>query len=93
MSCRVVHVRPSSGVNHCSTWFHLPIVDGSVPDAAFEAAWADTGVAVRALLASGANVLFHCLGGLGRSGTIAARTLVECGWPSADAIAAVRATR
>ena len=37
--------------------------------------------------------MVHCRGGLGRAGTIAARLLVECGWPAAKAIAAVREVR
>lgn len=74
-------------------WYHLPIVDVSTPDDAFEAAWRDAGRDLRARLRSGANVLVHCRGGLGRAGTIAARLLVELGWEPAAAIAAVRKVR
>jgi ADP-ribosyl-[dinitrogen reductase] hydrolase len=41
----------------------------------------------------GENVVLHCLGGLGRSGMIAARVLVERGLAPAAAITAVRAAR
>lgn len=74
-------------------WIHLPIPDISVPDRAFEHQWAQAGPGLRALLRNGFNVLVHCKGGLGRSGTIAARLLTELGWLPDDAIAAVRAAR
>ncbi len=74
-------------------WHHLPIRDVDVPDAAFEAAWAKAGPALRARLAGGGRVLLHCRGGLGRTGTIAARLLVEAGLPAEAAIAQVRAAR
>lgn len=74
-------------------WYHLPITDVDVPDAAFEAAWCYAGLRLRAHLRQGLNVLVHCRGGLGRSGTIAARLLVELGWSPAEAIKAVRAQR
>ena len=38
-------------------------------------------------------MLLHCRGGIGRTGTIAARLLVEFGFKPADAIALVRRTR
>ena len=74
-------------------WRHLPIVDVSVPDAAFEEAWHVQGEGLRARLRSGFDVLVHCKGGLGRAGMIAARLLVELGHPPAEAVAAVRKVR
>jgi ADP-ribosyl-[dinitrogen reductase] hydrolase len=74
-------------------WHHWPIVDVSVPDAAFEADWPQNSVRLRGLLEAGGRLLIHCKGGLGRAGTIAARLLVETGVPPADAIAQVRAVR
>ena len=74
-------------------WHHLPITDVDVPDAAFEAAWCYAGLRLRHQLRLGHKVLVHCRGGLGRSGTIAARLLVELGWSPPDAVAAVRAER
>jgi ADP-ribosyl-[dinitrogen reductase] hydrolase len=74
-------------------WFHLPIVDVSIPDGRFEEEWDTAGEELRSILRSGSDVLVHCRGGLGRAGTIAARLLVELGVEPATAIASVRAVR
>lgn len=74
-------------------WLHLPIRDRGVPDEAFEAAWEQAGESLRARLRAGSKVLIHCMGGLGRAGTIASRLLVELGWPPGEAIRAVRKVR
>ena len=74
-------------------WFHLPIRDYAVPDGAAEQEWARVGEALRGFLRAGGNVLLHCRGGLGRSGMMAARLLVELGWDPEQAIAAVRRAR
>ena len=74
-------------------WLHLPIRDRDVPCDGFEAEWELTGEQLRSRLRSGFNVLIHCMGGLGRAGTIAARLLVEFGWQPGDAIRAVRKVR
>ncbi len=72
-------------------WLHLPIVDFQAPGADFETLWRVHGAEVRALVRGGGTVVFHCRGGRGRSGTLAARLLVELGMAPADAIATVRA--
>jgi protein-tyrosine phosphatase len=74
-------------------WFHLPIVDVSIPDARFEKEWRSAGERLRSLLRSGRDVLVHCRGGLGRAGTIGARLLVELGMDATTAIARVRGAR
>ena len=74
-------------------WFHLPIVDVSIPDEWFEEEWDTAGEELRSILHSGSDVLVHCRGGLGRAGTIAARLLVELGVEPATAIANVRRVR
>jgi ADP-ribosyl-[dinitrogen reductase] hydrolase len=74
-------------------WHHLPIADRGVPDATFEAAWKEVGEGLRARLRDGFNVLVHCMGGLGRAGTISSRLLVELGWDSTNAIDEVRRVR
>lgn len=74
-------------------WYHLPIIDGEIPQRSFEKLWIDVGRHLRDQLAEGQHILLHCRGGLGRTGTIAARLLVERGMPPADAIQAVRNAR
>ncbi len=74
-------------------WFHLPIVGASIPDDVFEARWADAGPVLRSCLGSGSAIVLHCRGGLGRTGTIAGRLLVELGVPPQCAVAQVRRAR
>jgi protein-tyrosine phosphatase len=74
-------------------WYHLPITDFGTPDAGFEAAWAEQGPAIRRHLTAGDNVVVHCYAGLGRSGIVAARLLVEFGEPPPSAIALARKAR
>jgi ADP-ribosyl-[dinitrogen reductase] hydrolase len=74
-------------------WLHLPIRNLGIPGAAWEAQWRDAGAALRAELAGGGRFAMHCYAGLGRTGMIAARLLVEHGLAPAEAIARVRAAR
>jgi ADP-ribosylglycohydrolase/protein-tyrosine phosphatase len=74
-------------------WHHLPIRDVDVPDGGFEDRWIYSGFRLRHLLLHGKKVVIHCLGGLGRTGTVAGRILVEFGASPNDAIRAVRAAR
>ena len=73
--------------------FHLPIVDMDIPDAAFEQNWTEQGARLRNLLLADESIVIHCLGGLGRTGTITARLLIELGTDIQDAINRVRAAR
>jgi ADP-ribosyl-[dinitrogen reductase] hydrolase len=74
-------------------WFHLPIVDVSIPSEKFEREWDVAGEELRSILRRKLDVLLHSRGGLGRAGTIAARLLVELGMEPATAIASVRRVR
>lgn len=74
-------------------WFHLPIVDVSIPSKQFESKWHTAGEELRLILRSGSDVLVHCRGGLGRAGMVAARLLIELGMEPETAIAGVRAVR
>jgi len=74
-------------------WFHLPIVDVSIPDARFEKEWSAAGEELCSILRRELDVLVHCRGGLGRAGTIAARLLIELGMEPTKAIEHVRSVR
>ncbi len=74
-------------------WHHLPIRDVSVPDERFEDQWTYSGLRLRTLLARGENIVLHCHGGLGRTGMIGARLLVEFGDQPDVAIQRVRQAR
>lgn len=74
-------------------WHHLPIRDVNVPDESFESAWQQSGPILLAALRRGERVVVHCRGGLGRSGLVAAKLLVELGVSPRDAINRVRAVR
>ncbi len=74
-------------------WHHLPIRDLGVPDARFEAEWQAVGPELRGRLAGGERLVIHCYAGLGRTGLITARLLVEFGEDPDRAIALVRSAR
>jgi ADP-ribosyl-[dinitrogen reductase] hydrolase len=74
-------------------WFHLPIVDVSIPDRRFEQEWEVAGEKLRSILRNGSDVVVHCRGGLGRAGTIASRLLIELGMAPKTAIERVREVR
>jgi ADP-ribosyl-[dinitrogen reductase] hydrolase len=74
-------------------WFHLPIVDVWVPDKMFEEEWERAGEELRCILRDGGRIVLHCRGGLGRTGLVAARLLIEFGMAPQEAIRRVRAAR
>ncbi len=74
-------------------WLHLPILDMNIPDDTFEHQWRMVGPRLHARLAEGDTIVIHCRGGLGRTGLIAARMLVEAGLSPVDAVATVRSAR
>lgn len=74
-------------------WRRFPIPDMEPPGAAFAAAWRAGGADVVAALRRGERVAMHCVGGLGRTGTIAAQILVMHGVEADAAMATVRAAR
>lgn len=74
-------------------WFQLPLTDQALPGEMFERQWVYAGLLLRTLLRQGQRILIHCRSGLGRTGLIAARLLIELAMPAADAFAAVRRAR
>jgi len=81
--------RMPKGLRH----IRMPIPDCSIPDEAWERRWASGGKVIRTVLARGGKICVHCMGGLGRSGMIAARLLVEFGVEPGTAIRLVRMAR
>ena len=74
-------------------WIHLPIADMGVPGRAFELRWEQESRRIHDALAGGGHVVMHCFAGLGRTGTIAARLLIERGMEPEAAILRVRTAR
>jgi len=74
-------------------WLHLPIAEGCLPDIRFEKAWVTAGKELHQVLTEGGRIVLHGRRGVSRSGTIAARLLVEFGMSSWAAVAAVRRAR
>ena len=71
----------------------MPVRDMCAPDEGFDARWLEEGPRLRALLSAGESFIVHCWAGLGRTGTVAAKLLVELGVPATRAIRMVREAR
>jgi hypothetical protein len=74
-------------------WFHLPIRDYGGLEAEGKAAWPGLAMRLHGILDDGGAVLLHCRGGMGRSGMIALRILVERGEEASRALARLRSAR
>ncbi len=70
--------------NKTLRWLHLPIKDMQIPDAVFENQWQSARSSVIDGLKAGESIVIHCRGGLGRTGLLAARILVELGFEPAE---------
>lgn len=69
---------------------HRPMADGTAPTSTIAM---DEMLAILAAGRAEADVAVACMGGVGRTGTVAACALVLAGWSSGAAIARVRAVR
>ena len=74
-------------------WFHLPIVDLKPPNHKSIDKWQTTKSLLKNDLIDEKNIVIHCMGGKGRSGTIAAILLIEFGDSNEEAIKVVREKR
>jgi ADP-ribosyl-[dinitrogen reductase] hydrolase len=75
------------------TWFHIPILDVSIPDFRFYDRWSGIGPRLIQDLIDGGRVVIHCRGGLGRSGLVVALLLIEAGVCGKEAVDTVRTSR
>ncbi len=74
-------------------WHHLPIRDMWIPNETFEQHWKEVCADLHRHLGGGGRFVIHCWAGLGRTGTIAARLLIERGVRPNQAIREVREAR
>ena len=59
------------------TWYGLPVVDGAAPDHRLLDRWRQLSPELVTALNAGARVVVHCMGGLGRAGTVASMLLLD----------------
>jgi protein-tyrosine phosphatase len=74
-------------------WHHLPVPDMGIPDGTFEALWSVAAPDLHKILRAGGRLAVHCRAGLGRTGMITARLLIEMGATPDAAVKAVRAAK
>lgn len=74
-------------------WRHGPIPDRHPPHQQFMLGWPILKGELMDELSSGKNIFIHCMGGLGRTGVVAAMLLIEAGYSANQAITAVRSSR
>ncbi len=70
---------PRCAAKYGLEWFHVPIADFSIPSRFVESQWMLVVRQLKARLSEGENIVFHCKGRLGRTGTMAACLLREFG--------------
>lgn len=74
-------------------WLSVPIPDMQIPGAEFERQWLGLAPGLHSALRHGGRVVLHCRGGLGRTGLVAARLLIDAGLRPPTAIRRVREAR
>ena len=84
---------PGATIELGMTWLHAPIPDRKAPDISFLQQWPELSALLIDRLAAGQNIFIHCMGGLGRTGVVAAMLLIEAEIPVDKAIKLVRQSR
>jgi ADP-ribosyl-[dinitrogen reductase] hydrolase len=74
-------------------WHQVRVPDGGVPDRSAEETWKRVSAILLTAISNGESILFHCKGGLGRTGMFAARFLSENGLEPGGAVGKVREAR
>jgi hypothetical protein len=78
---------------HAIAWLQFPVMDYGTPLPEQEQAWQNLSNSLHKALDARETILIHCLAGLGRTGMITLRLLVERGEAPAEALARIRAVR
>ena len=84
---------PETVADNGMKWIHLPIRNRMLPGIDFEAVWRVVGEELRSILARGGRIVVHCQEGVGRTGILAARLLIEMGVETDEAVKLVRKAR
>jgi protein-tyrosine phosphatase len=74
-------------------WHHFPIEDYGRPAVSQTERWSDLSLRLHQFLDDDRKVLIHCYAGIGRSGMIALRLMVERGADPIEALAQIRHIR
>ena len=88
-----IHTIGKKAADNRLEWIHEPIENYSVPDKVFMDRWPEYSSYFRNLLKDGENIVIHCWGGLGRTGTVTAMLLTDMGMNPAEAVKLVRQKR
>lgn len=74
-------------------WAHFPISDFETPAPEQNARWSALSGRIHAVLAEGGRVALHCRAGLGRTGMVALRLMIEAGEDPEAALERLREQR
>lgn len=80
-------------LNEGIEWHHFPIVDYATPLPSQDQAWSELSERLHDHLNDNRTILIHCFAGVGRSGMIALRLLVEHGANPLEALNQIRNVR
>jgi protein-tyrosine phosphatase len=80
-------------MNEGIEWHHFPIVDYATPLPSQDQAWRELSARLQDHLKNNRTILIHCYAGVGRSGMIALRLLVEQGAVPEEALNQIRKVR
>ena len=80
-------------MNEGIEWHHFPIIDYATPLPSQDRVWSELSERMHDHLNDNRSILVHCYAGVGRSGMIALRLLVERGANPEDALTQIRQVR
>lgn len=80
-------------MNEGIEWHHFPIIDYATPLPSQDRVWSELSERMHDHLNNNRSILVHCYAGVGRSGMIALRLLVERGANPEDALTQIRQVR